>query len=409
MPKIDLKINKKVFVEKYYPLLWNYNHRHEVYYGGAGSGKSIFVFQKVILKALSMKRKILVVRKYAKSNLNSTWALTLDILSKWKLLDLCNVNNSIQQITFPNTSKIIFVGCDDPEKLKSIAAITDVVCEECSELTLDDVTQLDLRLRARDGKIQMFYMFNPVSKQNWTYKRWFADGVEIPENTIITKSTYLDNPFLPQSYIDSLLEMKKTNPTYYRIYALGEFASLDKLVYNNWNVTIFDHSSLDGELCIGLDFGFVNDTTALVASVVNQQEKTIHIFKEWGAKGKTNDEIAEAIKALGFSKSTIIADAAEPKSVEEIKRLGISKIKPCSKGKDSILHGIQQLQQYQIFVHPSCTETITEFQNYAWKKDKSTGEYINSPIDECNHYLDALRYSLQVMKTKLKTLDKNLL
>ena len=203
--------------------------------------------------------------------------------------------------------------------------------------------------------------------------------------------------------------MKKTNPTYYRIYALGEFASLDKLVYNNWNVTIFDHSSLDGELCIGLDFGFVNDTTALVASVVNQQEKTIHIFKEWGAKGKTNDEIAEAIKALGFSKSTIIADAAEPKSVEEIKRLGISKIKPCSKGKDSILHGIQQLQQYQIFVHPSCTETITEFQNYAWKKDKSTGEYINSPIDECNHYLDALRYSLQVMKTKLKTLDKNLL
>lgn len=187
---------------------------------------------------------------------------------------------------------------------------------------------------------RLLAMFNPVSKQNWTYKRWFADGVEIPENTIITKSTYLDNPFLPQSYIDSLLEMKKTNPTYYRIYALGEFASLDKLVYNNWNVTIFDHSSLDGELCIGLDFGFVNDTTALVASVVNQQEKTIHIFKEWGAKGKTNDEIAEAIKALGFSKSTIIADAAEPKSVEEIRRLGISKIKPCSKGKDSILHCI---------------------------------------------------------------------
>lgn len=106
----------------------------------------------------------------------------------------------------------------------------------------------------------------------------------------------------------------------------------------------------------------------------------------------------------------IIADSAEQKSIEEIKREGISRIRECAKGKDSIIHGIQLLQNYEIIVRPSCSELITEFENYSWKKDKSTGEYINEPIDSFNHYIDSLRYSLQCVKTnRIKTLNKEIL
>ena len=111
---------------------------------------------------------------------------------------------------------------------------------------------------------------------------------------------------------------------------------------------------------------------------------------------------------MGLSKSVIMADCAEPKSVAEIKAEGIQKIKPCAKGKDSILHGIQKLQNYEIIIHPSCAGIITEFENYTYERDKNTGLYINKPIDDFNHYIDALRYSLQCVGTKLKTLDKNL-
>ena len=409
MPQIDLNLNRKIFVPKFYPYLFDYSNRYEVHYGGAGSGKSVFVFQKVIIKAINNIRRILVVRKTAKSNANSTFQCVLDILSKWKLIDYCKINKTNYTVRLPNGSVFLFYGCDDSEKIKSISGITDIIIEECSELTLDDVTQLDLRLRAKADNLQIFYMFNPVSKINWTYKRWFAEDSVVDDDTIIIHSTYMDNPFLPKTYIASLLQMQKNNPVYYRIYALGEFASLDKLVFNNFEIKEFNHSSLDGELCVGLDFGFINDTTALVCSIVNDTNKTIHIFKEWGAKGKTNDEIASVITNLGLAKSVIIADAAEPKSIEELKRLGIKRIKPCQKGKDSILHGIQQLQQYHIVIHPDCTQIITEFENYSWKKDTKTGEYVNTPIDDFNHYIDALRYSIQsISNNRLKSISKNL-
>ena len=126
---------------------------------------------------------------------------------------------------------------------------------------------------------------------------------------------------------------------------------------------------------------------------------------------KMKRELAKVISSLGFSKSVIVADAAEQKSIEEIRRKGIVRIKPCVKGPDSIIHGIQKLQNYKIIVHPSCSEIITEFENYSWQKDRATGEYINKPIDDFNHYCDALRYSLQCIDNtkKMKTLSKSAL
>lgn len=407
---INLNLSRKLFNDAYYPLLMDYSHRYEVYYGSAGSGKSHFVFQKVVIKALKSVRKVLVVRKVAKSNLNSTFQMTIDTLAKFQLLSKCAVNKTTLTITLPNGSVFLFYGCDDVEKLKSIAGITDIICEEATELTIDDVSQLDLRLRPHQPFPQMIFMFNPVSKANWVFKRWFAEDAVVNKDTIILKTTYKDNHFLPQNYILSLQQLARTNPSYYKIYVEGEFCSLDKLVYTNWKVDQVDIAAINGTTLIGLDFGFTNDPTALTASLLDQANNKLYVFKTWGATNKTNAEIAEVIKALGFAKSVIIADAAEPKSVEEIRRSGVSRIKACTKGADSIIHGIQKLQQYEIIVDPSCEELITELENYSWEKDKKMNEYINKPIDSFNHYLDALRYSLQAVNDgKIKVMDKSIL
>ena len=391
----------------YMPYLYDYSHRYEVYYGGAGSGKSVFIAQKIILKALRDKRKVLIIRKTLNSQKDSCWRLMLEQLSDLNIRQLCKVRITDFTIELPNGSALLFKGLDDSERIKSIVGITDIWIEEATELIEEDFDQLDLRLRARASNLQMFVSFNPISKVNYVYRRWFADTAVVGDDTLIVKTTYKDNRFLPEEYIKSLESKIHSNPTYYRIYALGEFCSLDKLVYNNWRVEAFEPPK-DGKLIVGLDFGFTNDPTAVVASIVKGDD--IFIFKEYTGTGKTNQQIAEIITSMGFAKSVIIADSAEPKSVAEIKRCGIQRIKESTKGKDSIIHGIQRLQGYNIIVHPSCQNIITELENYSWIKDKATGEYTNKPIDMFNHSLDALRYSLQALdQHKFTAVSKDVL
>ena len=391
----------------YMPYLYDYSHRYEVYYGGAGSGKSVFIAQKLILKALKSKRKVLIIRKTLNSQKDSCWRLILEQLSDLNIRHMCKVRITDFAIELPNGSVMLFKGLDDSERIKSIVGITDIWIEEATELIEEDFDQLDLRLRARADSLQMFVSFNPISKVNYVYRKWFAETAVVGDDTLIVKTTYKDNRFLPEEYIQSLENKIHTNPTYYRIYALGEFCSLDKLVYNNWRVQAFEPPA-DGKLIVGLDFGFTNDPTAIVASIVKGDD--IYVFREYTGTGKTNQQIAEIITNMGFAKSTIIADSAEPKSVAEIRRCGIMRIRESQKGKDSIIHGIQRLQGYNLIVHPSCENIIMELENYSWIKDKLTGEYTNKPVDMFNHSLDALRYSLQALdQHKFTAVDKALL
>lgn len=411
MAKINLKLNRALFNDVYYPLLFDYTRRYEVYYGGAGSGKSVFVAQKLIIKACASPRKVLVIRRYGTTIKESVFALLESILKAWGIAKYCRFNRTDYSIYLPNGSAFICKGLDDEEKIKSIAGITDIWAEEATELNAGQFTQLDLRLRAKVDGLQLFASFNPVSKVNWVYKKWFEDGAEYNRDTTsILKTTYKDNHFLTPEYIQALEDKQRADPVYYRVYALGEFCSLDKLVFSNWETREFNHADINGLLCVGLDFGFVNDPSALVASVLCEDSKELFVFKCWGDTNKTNPELAEIITALGFSKSVIIADSAEQKSITELKRNGVQRIKPCAKGADSIMHGIQRLQQYRIIVAPECTGLITELQNYAWTKDRATGEYVNKPIDEFNHYIDALRYSLQCAdRREVVTMSKDFL
>lgn len=412
---MKIKVHKNIFCPVYLPHLDPDGHRIIVFYGGAGSGKSFFVGQRLVYKALKSKRKILVLRKVNKTTKASTFQLLLDTLEQFGIRDLCNVNRTDFTITLPNGSQFLCMGLDDPEKIKSITGLTDAWMEEATEFTLDDFSQVNLRVRdpfAEDQEIIL--SFNPVSKANWCYLQFFADNpdlLEFRKTVKIVHTNYLDNPHLPAEYIQALLLMKATNEVYYKIYALGEFGSLDKLIYNNWQKMDFDSTKLKGQLLCGLDFGYTNDPTAFVCSLLVESESRIYVFSEWGGTGHLNDEIADQIKRMGFAKSIIMADSAEQKSIEEIKRKGVNRIKPCAKGKGSILQGIQQLQQYEIIVHPDCVNTIEELENYSWKKDKATNEYINEPVDSFNHYLDALRYSLQCLdaRTQLASMNKDLL
>lgn len=413
---MKLILHKEIFNDVYLSSLDDYSKRYEVYYGGAGSGKSVFVAQKLVKKALTDRRKILVLRKVDKTTKNSIFQLLLDTLTDWKIIDKCKINRTDFTITLPNGSVFLCCGLQDPERIKSITGLTDAWLEEATEFNQEDFNQIDLRIRHPEAKGQQIILsFNPVSKVNWCYKLFFKEAADAAMTDFraqckILHTNYLDNKFLPQSYIDSLLLLKATNLDYYKIYALGEFGSLSKLVFNNWKVEEFDCTQVHGDLCVGLDFGFIADPTALVASIVDDENKKIYVFNAKSRKGLLNNEIAEMIKAEGFAKSSIIADSAEQKSIEEIKREGISRIKPATKGQGSILQGIQKLQQYQIIVHPSgAAALIEELKNYCWEKDKKTNEYINKPIDKYNHCIDALRYSLQCMGHKVKTMDKALL
>lgn len=415
MPNFCLNLNSSTINPAYRPYLFDYNHRYEAYYGGAGSGKSHFVAQKLLAKALTQKRKVLIVRKVARTLKDSCWQMCVDMLGQWGMRSYCGFNRSALSISLPNGSMILFKGLDDGEKIKSIAGITDIWAEEATELTQDDFTQLDLRLRAKVPHLQFWLSFNPVSKANWVYKYFFSG--DTPANTFILKTTYRDNTFLPPEYTASLEAMAHTNPTYYRIYALGEFCSLDKLVYPRFEaVANLSASPLaaQGQLIVGLDFGYVNDASALiVARVVEEGEVSkILILDEVYKTGMLNTDIADMIKYKGLAKEIIIADSAEQKSIDEIKRLGIPRIRPAKKGQGSILQGIQRIQQCEIIVDADkCPNTIVELQNYAWRKDKSTNEYINEPIDAYNHALDALRYAMQAVDrpNKLQTFDKKLL
>lgn len=411
MAQINLNIKKSIFLPCYQPYITDYSNRYNVYYGGRGSGKTRFVMSKLLLKGLREKRMILLMRKTTNNCKFSVWKELKEAVVRFQLTKhftfyesdysaVCTLNGTIFKC----------LGLDIAEKIKGFSEVSDVLLEEATEFTPEDVDLIDGTVRSIKYSLplQIYFCFNPVSKVNYVYKRFGFDTGITPLNTFILKTTYLDNPYLSQDYIERMNDMRKTNPSRWKIEALGDFVSLDKLIFQNWKSEEFNHADIKGEMLVGMDFGFVNDESTILASILDEAQKRIYIFKEWGDTNKTNEELAAIISSLGFSKSVIIADCAEMKSIEEIRRKGITRIKPCAKGKDSIIHGIQKLQNYEIIVHPSCSGIITEFENYSWRKDKN-GEYINEPIDSFNHYIDALRYSLQCVDNtiKLKSINKS--
>lgn len=396
---MKITINKKGILPCYLPYIKDYKTRVNVFYGGAGSGKSYFVMQKIVLKALDSQRKVLIVRKVGATLKESVWSLTLELIHTGGLAPTVKqINKSDLTIEFLNGSVLLFKGLDDSEKIKSINGITDIVIEEATEITLDDFTQLNLRLRSKKPNNQIHLMFNPVSKANWVYKYFFETKAD---NCVIVQTTYRDNPHLPKEYVNSLHALENKNPAYYKIYVRGEFATLDKLVFPVIHKRIISEDELtDAWFWVGMDFGYTNDPTAITWGYYNPVQNDLYITGEYDKIGMTNDVIAETLVSLGLGKEKIVADSAEPKSITELRNLGIKRIIASVKGADSVKNGIDRMQRCNIIIDERCTKTIEEFENYTWQKDKKTGEYINQPVDSYNHHIDSIRYGIQTVINK---------
>ena len=409
---INLKISKQQFNDVYYPHLLDYSHRYEVYYGGAGSGKSVFIAQKLLVKAIKSKRKILIIRKYGTTLRDSVFQLVIDTLKKWKIYEYCRINLSTYTITLPNESVFLFKGLDDSEKIKSITDITDIWCEEATELSLDEFTQLDLRLRALVEDLQIFCSFNPISKANWVYIKWFKpDAVYDVAQTLILHTTYKDNRFLPKAYIIALEDKINTNPAYYKIYVLGKFGTFEGLVFTNWRTEEFDPMELAKTLehRAGMDLGWV-DKSAIIDSLYDRTNKIIYIFNEFYKSGQQLSELANAIKDMNLTKTRIYVDAAEPRTIQFFRNEGIN-AEASKKGQDSVKAGYMFLQDHLIIVHPKCENFKTELENFSYIKSKQTGEWTEETTHEWSHAIDACRYAYSDIYTnkKLKTLNKSVL
>lgn len=399
MKKINISIKhpSRVFNKHIFDKLNDYSTFTEVHYGGASSGKSHGVIQKVVYKACQNwkhPRKILFLRKVGATVYDSIFEDVKQCLEAWGLLDSCKVNNSAYRIELPNGAQFIFKGLDNPEKIKSIKGVSDFVMEEASEFTLDDYTQLTLRLRDKKHKYKQIYlMFNPVSKVNWTYNAFF---IKQPKNTVVYHTSYKDNRFLDKVTIENIEELANRNEAYYKIYALGEFATLDKLIFPKYEKKLLNKDNISNlKSYFGLDYGFINDPSAFMHVKIDEQNKVLYIVEEYVRKNLTNDKIANAIIDLGYSKEEIKADSAERKSNQELRNLGIRRLADAQKGPGSVMQGIQYIMQYDIVVDERCVKTIEELENYTWKKDKKTNEYINEPVDSYNHCIDAIRYAIQ--------------
>ena len=391
---MQLNIHARTFSAKFLPLLNDYSHRWEIYKGSAGSGKSHFITQKIIIKALREKRRVMICRRYGTTMRNSVFKLFKDVIESFKITHLTRIKESDMSITLPNGSEIIFVGLDNEEKLLSIAGITDIFIEEVYEVPKEIVDQLNLRMRGKAPNQQIYMAFNPISAKHWLYD--FCEGSTRPESSIYSQSTFRDNPFLPDEYVKALEDMYRTNPNKARVFCDGNWgADVEGLVYKNHVLSDFDINELikQGlEVRVGIDWGFVDPTTVVV-SLFDKPKKEIYIIGEFYKRGATLEEIKDGIVQLGISKQKMYCDGAEPDKVDYLRRNGFNAVS-AKKGVGSVKAGISFLQDMKIICHESCVNVAAELENYVYLKDKKTGQYIEDSYDhDFSHTMDALRYS----------------
>lgn len=351
---------------------------------------------------------LLVVRKVFRTLKDSCftelkWAINrLGVQAYWEIKE-----SPLEMTYAPTGQKIYFRGLDDPLKVTSITVEVGALCwlwlEEAYEVMNEaDFEMLDESIRGEvpEGLFkQITLTFNPWNEKHWIKRRFFDAP---PDPDIMAKTTnYMCNEWLDAADLKVFETMKKNNPRRYKVAGLGDWGIVEGLIYENWEEKAFnihsdkfieEHPTMKS--AFGLDFGYTNDPTALFCGLVSVEEKNIWVFDELYEKALTNQMIAEKVTSMGYSKERIKADSAEPKSINELREAGLSRITRARKGKDSVNNGIQYIQGYKIIIHPRCVNFLTEISNYTWREDKF-GSKINVPIDDFNHLMDAMRYGLE--------------
>ncbi len=387
-----------------YKEYWNYKGRYRVVKGGRGSKKSKTTALNFIYRIMQNKDiNLLVVRKTYRTLKDSAYSELVFAIKTLSDERLWNFKTSPLEITYKKTGqKIFFRGLDDPMKINSISVNRGYLCflwiEEAYEVTSEhDFNMLDESIRGKVSKNlykQITLTLNPWSENHWIKKRFF----DTESNDILAITTsYLLNEFLDEQDLKVFESMKINNPKRYQVAGLGEWGISEGLIFENYKIENFDLKDIietkEYKEIYGLDFGYTNDPTALFCAVVLLEEKEIYVFDELYEKKLSNKMIYEKIVQMGYENKKIVADSSEPKSIDNLRELGLN-IKPARKGADSIINGITNILDYNIIISHRCTNFINEISSYTWEVNND-GNKINKPIDKNNHLIDAFRYAME--------------
>jgi phage terminase large subunit len=394
-------------IGKGYNRFWHDRHFYRVVKGSRGSKKSKTTAINFIYRLMKYSwANLLVVRRYSNTNKDSTYAELVWAIRRLQVDSLFKLNESMPEITYkPTGQKILFRGFDDALKLTSITVSTGELCwvwvEEAYQLEKpDEFDTLVESIRGKNENTEFFKQitltFNPWSERHWL-KRYFFDPETRKKDVYATTTTYRCNEWLGDDDRERYEDLWRTNPRRARIVCNGNWGVAEGLVFENFEVKDFDIDATIKRVGLtvhGMDFGFRHDPTTLPSSVLDLANKEIWIYGELYELAMRTQQIFNAIKAKGLLNAEIVADNTEGRLITELNAMGIRRIRPCRKGADTILHGINFLQSFKIYIHPSCTNTIDEFNTYCYDRDKE-GNWLNKPIDANNHIIDALRYSVE--------------
>lgn len=429
---IDKEVNPR-----FEDFLWDWDYKTYLLVGGYGSSKSYHIALKIILKCLSEKRKVLVVREVFDTIRDSCYDLFVEILDEFDLIgtgkNKVRCTTSPMSIRFPNGSRIIFKGMDKPTKLKSINGVSIVWLEECSEIKYAGYKELLGRLRHPDLSLHFILSTNPVGTENWVYLHFFKrideegnehitldDNLLYKRRTIVKNGVYYhhsvadDNLFLPQSYIETLDDMKNYDPDLYRIARLGRFGLNGKRVLPQFEVAKSHRSVMEAVNSIpakfkfnGLDFGFEDSYNALIRVAVDDKNKYLYIYYEYYKNHMTDDKTAKELAAEGIDKIQIIADSEDPKAIKFYQQSGF-RMRGCKKYPGSRLANTRKCKRFRkIICSPNCPNTIRELSTLIYAKDKNE----NLIYDEFNidpHTFSAIWYALDTYEVAdIKEIPRN--
>ena len=356
----------------------NANTRIVVNQGGTRSSKTYSLAQLIVVKALQEKGKVYTICRKTLPSLKGT--AYKDFLNILEDLDLYNpAQHNKSELTYKlNGNEIEFISVDMPQKIRGRKR-NILWMNEANEFSFEDWIQLSLRTTEN-----IYLDFNPSDPYSWIY-----DNVINREDSCFIKSTYLDNPFLSEETIKEIERLKQLDSNYWQIYGLGDMAQPTETIFRQFHLC--NNVPIEAELiALGMDFGYSNDPTAIAE--VYKLNDDLYINELLYSKGLTNQDIAHKLRELSITRQIeIIGDSAEPKSIEEIHRLGFN-IKGAKKGADSINMGIDILRRYKLNITKKSTNTINEFKYYKWLVDKN-GKVINKPAtNQRDHLIDAIRY-----------------
>ncbi len=429
-PKSGKIVNKSV-VPRFYDYIFDWEHEQYIIFGGYGSSKSYHTALKIILKLFEERRTALVIREVYDTIYESCYSLIYEILDDMDMIELGRgttktarnkviAQKSPLMFRFPNGSRIIFKGMDNPDKIKSINGVSIVWLEEATEIKASGYDEILGRIRVPNISMHFILTFNPVDKNNWVYRNFFkrlnnvgqeeiiVNDEELYQNRTIEKGKFYyhhsvpeDNIYLPKSYIERLDDIKAYDPDRWRVAKLGVFGAngnrvLPQFEVAKTNLEVYEAvRRLNPEnLFCGMDFGFEESYNAVVNVGVDLSEKILYIYREYYKNHMTDLETAQDPDFQKYKKYMIISDHAEPKSIKFYRDMGF-RMRKCK--KDMRLEQTKKIKRFKkIICAPCCTNTIRELQSLTYKKDRQG----NLMYDEFNidpHTLSAIWYALDTV------------